>query len=151
MELINLDDRETKLFVTKIWDIAIDVKILFINKCWSNFLTNFLVFWLLRNSIQSLSKVDWSSCNLRVSNSTHCSNFCLWMKRNVLFKFKKKPDMKNFLLEPIIIHFLLLVVYYEDFVLNDDVFLLSVLHDDVVVRFHQFQTKIKHSNSFIND
>jgi hypothetical protein len=57
----------------------------------------------------------------------------------------------KYLLEQVIIHFSLIVVYYEDFELNDDVYPLIVLLDDDVGHFLRFQTKrksINHHKSF---
>jgi hypothetical protein len=59
--------------------------------------------------------------------------------------FYLKDKEEKYLLELVIIHFVLLVVYFEDFELNDDVFLSNVLHEHDVFHFLHFQTKIKHS------
>ncbi len=70
--------------------------------------------------------------------------FVAKIKEFFIYYKTKMMKTRKFLLEQVIIHFLLLVVYYEDFELNDDVFLSNVLHEYDVFHFHHFQTKINY-------
>jgi len=74
----------------------------------------------------------------------------LFLNKNNVFFFKL---IKKYLLEQLIIHFVLFVVYYEDFLLIDNVFLLNVHPEFDVVHFLHYQTRIlfKSKSYYIQD